>query len=174
MASATRFGAFRYFVLPFINTLALSPISRSEDPNLAFAISEGNRQYSVRCLSKAEKSFLLHFAMLHILRNDSLRTCEGVLRLGERNSMPSPIDLILSWVPFEVHRNHATIYSYILTAIPGMLWLGAYFFSAVGGAVAKRDLTLTSLSEGVAAAPGSRLPNIDRAYSRRRNGAFTS
>src|SRR5881392_982650 len=103
MPSAIRFGAFRYFVLPFINTLALSPVSCSENPNLAFAISEANRQYSVRCSSEAEKSLLLRFAMLHILRNDSLRIGEGVLCLGERNSMPSPIDLILAWVPFEIH-----------------------------------------------------------------------
>src|SRR5713226_9819378 len=107
MASATRFGAFRYFVLLFINTLALSPISRSENPNLAFAISEANRQYSVRCFPETEKSLLLHFAMLHILRDDPLRISERVLGLVEGNSMSSPIDLIFSWIPFEVHRSQS-------------------------------------------------------------------
>src|SRR5438067_1134124 len=118
MASATRFGAFRYFVLLFIDTLTLSPISGSEDPNLAFAISEADRQYSVRCFTETEKSLLFHFAVFHILRNDSLRISEGVLCLGERDSMPSPIDLVLAWVPFEIHRNQSTICSYIRTAIP--------------------------------------------------------
>ena len=117
-ASATRFGAFRYFVLFFINTLALSPISRTKDPNLAFAISEANRQYSLLCFSETKESLLLQFAVLHVLRNDSLKVSEGVLCFGEGNSVPSLIDLIFSWVPFEIHSSQITIYSYILTAIP--------------------------------------------------------
>lgn len=98
-------GSSLYLIFSFINSLAPTPITGTEDSNDVFAVCESDRQDPAFNLAEAVVPLLTR-TMGQILRNHALRIGKGELRLPERNPMPLLVLLILLRVPFEPRLRH--------------------------------------------------------------------
>ena len=105
-------GSSVYFIFFFIDFLSLSPITCSNDPNHALAISKADRQDTVSHLPEAVVAFFSP-AVANVFCNHTIRIAKRILCRRKCNSVFVLILEILLGIPLETDFGHM----YILSAI---------------------------------------------------------